>query len=100
AERRGKELAIRKVFGATASNLVKLLSQEYVWLMLVAIALALPVAGWALRAWMDNFEYRVAYGAWEYMLAGAVPMVICLLVASYQSMKASRVNPAQRLRNE
>ena len=99
AERRRKEIGVRKVVGASASSLAALLSREYFRLMIVAIVVAWPVAYMAMNAWLEGFAYRVDLDWTTFILAGALAMAIALLTVSFQAVRASTANPVEALRN-
>ncbi len=99
-ERRIREIGIRKVLGASPGNLFALLSKEYVWIVLVAFAIAAPLAWWAMRRWLENFAYRVTIPWWLYAGAGALALALALITAGAYTWRACRINPAEILRQE
>ena len=100
AERRTKEIGIRKVLGASIPNLFGMLSSEFVRLVIVANVLAWPVAFVAMNAWLDGFAYRVELEWTTFILAGALAMAIALLTVSFQAARAATANPVESLRME
>jgi hypothetical protein len=100
AEQRTKEIGIRKVLGATVLNLWQLLSKEFIVLVLIALALATPLAGYLLSDWLANYEYRTELSWWLFAAAGAGALVVTLLTVSFQSVKAALMNPVKSLRSE
>ncbi|MBD0257256.1 MAG: FtsX-like permease family protein, partial [Cytophagales bacterium] len=100
AQRRVKEIGIRKVLGASVANLVALLSKDFLRLVLAAFVLAVPVAWYAMDRWLQNFAYRISVGWWVFAMAGAAAVTIALLTVSFQSIKAALANPVQSLRSE
>ncbi len=100
AQQRTKEIGIRKVLGASAGSIVSLLSKDFLKLVLIALVLAVPVAGWALGKWLDSFEYSTRLDWWIYGLAGGLAAGIALLTISFQSLKAALANPVKSLRSE
>jgi ABC-type antimicrobial peptide transport system permease subunit len=100
AEQRTKEIGIRKVLGASVCGIVGLLSKDLVKLVLVAILIASPLAGWFMHKWLQNYEYRVNLTWWVYLLAGGLALLIALLTVSFQSIKAALANPVKSLRSE
>ena len=100
AERRTKEIGIRKVLGATVPNLVALLSKDFVKLVLLANLIAWPVAWYAMHRWLQNFAYRISIEWWIFALAGGLALVIALLTVSTQAVKAALANPVESLRYE
>ena len=100
AQRRQKEIGIRKVVGASVGNVTLLLSKDFVNLILVAIIIAFPVAWWIMNQWLDNFVYRIHIGFDIFLIAGLSIIVITLLTISYQSLKAAMANPVRSLWSE
>jgi ABC-type antimicrobial peptide transport system permease subunit len=100
AERRTKEVGIRKILGARTGNIFKLLSMEFVLLVALANVFAWPVAYWFMHNWLQNFAYRTKIG-WElFLVAGMLSFGIALLTVGWQSFNASRKNPVEALRYE
>lgn len=100
AEQRVKEIGIRKVLGASVSNLVALLSTDFLKLVLIAIVLASPVAYYVMNQWLTNFAYRAELSGWVFVLAGGLAIGIALLTVSFQSIRAALLNPVKSLRSE
>ncbi len=100
AEQRTKEIGIRKVLGATVSNVTLLLSKDFVRLVFIANLLAWPVAYFAMNQWLQDFAYRVHLNWWLFTLAGALALLIALLTVSFQALKAALANPVEALRYE
>ncbi|MBC7919780.1 MAG: ABC transporter permease [Ferruginibacter sp.] len=100
AERRTREIGIRKVLGASVGSIVALLSRNFLGLVLVATLLAWPLAWWATDRWLRDFAYRVDLSPWPFVLAGVSALLIALLTVSFQSIKAARTNPVKALRTE
>ncbi|MDR3711366.1 MAG: hypothetical protein P4L51_01020 [Puia sp.] len=98
ARKRQKEIAIRKVVGASASQIAAMLSTDFLKWVAIACCIGFPVAGWALGVWLDHFAYRVSIGAGLFVLAGAAVLLITLLTIGYQSVKAATANPVGALR--
>jgi putative ABC transport system permease protein len=99
-EQRTKEIGVRKVLGATLSNIVTLLSKEYSKWVLVANIIAWPVAYFGMKIWLQNFAYRVNISLTIFILTALLTFLIALLTVSYQSVKAALGDPAQALRYE
>ncbi|HKK46796.1 MAG TPA: ABC transporter permease [Balneolaceae bacterium] len=100
ANRRRKEIGIRRVLGATTQGIIWLLSKEYVRLVLVANVIAWPVAWWFMHNWLQDFAYRVSLQFWPFLGMGALVLVIIALTVAYQAFKAANMNPVDSLRNE
>ena len=99
-EQRTKEIGIRKVLGASVSNILALLSKDFIRLVLIAFLMAVPLAYYAIHEWLKNFAYRVEIGIWTFIIAGVAALLIAWLTVSYQSIKAALMNPVETLRNE
>ncbi len=100
AERRTKEIGIRKALGASVANMVRLLSKEIVILVMIAGAVAFPVAYLAIDRWLETFAYRTDITLTLFLLSGLVVLIIALATVSYQSIKAALANPVDSLRYE
>ncbi|GAB3963960.1 ABC transporter permease [Spirosoma terrae] len=100
AERRTKEIGVRKVLGASIISIVGLLSKDFLKLVLIAIIIASPLGWWAMNQWLADFAYKVELSWWVFALAGASAILIALLTVSFQSMKAALMNPVKSLRSE
>jgi putative ABC transport system permease protein len=100
AERRTKEVGIRKVLGATVPHLVGLLARDFVALVLVAFAVAAPVAWFVMDRWLDGFAYRIAVGPGVFLGAGAALLCIALATVSTQALRAATADPVRSLRSE
>jgi putative ABC transport system permease protein len=100
AEKRTKEIGIRKVLGASLSNIMILLSKEFALLVLLANLIAWPIAYFAMHGWLNNFAYQTGIGWSVFVLAGFLTFMISLLTVSYQAMRAALTDPADSLRYE
>ncbi len=100
AERRIKEIGVRKVLGASMSSIVALLSKHFVKLVLIANAIAWPLAWFSVNKWMEDYAYRLPMSWWVFVLSGVAALAIALITVSFLAMKAAAANPVESLRNE
>lgn len=100
AQQRIKEIGIRKVLGATVSQIVLLLSQRFTMLVLLSIVISVPIAWYAMNSWLAGFAYRIDIPVLTFLWAGGAALIIAWLTVSYQSIKAATVNPVKSLRSE
>jgi len=100
AEQRTKEIGIRKILGANVSVIVAMLSKDFIKLVIVAIAIAAPLAWWAMQKWLESFAYRINIQWWVFALAGFGAVAIAFITISFQSIKAALSNPVNSLRSE
>jgi len=100
AEQRVKEIGVRKVLGASVFGLWRLLSTDFVIMVVISLFLAMPVAWWMMHNWLQNYTYRTGLTWWVFAISGFGALVITLLTVSYQSIKAATANPVKSLRSE
>ena len=100
AENRIKEIGIRKVLGASLSDITTLLSKDFLVLVLIALIIAVPAAWWAMHTWLESYPYRTPISIWVFVAAGALSLLITLLTVSSQAIKAGIRNPVKSLRTE
>ena len=100
AEQRTKEIGIRKVLGASSSNIIKLLLKEFVILIAVANVIAWPISFFVMKGWLKDFSYRISLSIWIFLIAGLVTLFIALLTVSSQAIKAAFADPADSLKYE
>lgn len=100
AEQRTKEIGVRKVLGASVSDIVVMLSKDFVKLVLIAIVIASIIAWWAMNKWLEDFAYRIEIQWWMFALAGLMALVIALVTVSRQAIRAAIANPVDSLRDE
>ncbi|MBA2762675.1 MAG: FtsX-like permease family protein, partial [Segetibacter sp.] len=100
AERRTKEIGIRKVLGASVQSVVSLLSKDFVRLVLIASVIAFPLAWWYMNKWLEGFAYRINISWWIFLIAAGIALIIAVLTVSFQAIKAALANPVKSLRAE
>lgn len=100
AEQRIKEIGIRKVLGASVTNLWALLSREFVLLVLLSCIVAVPIAWYYLNAWLANYDYRISISWTVFVLAAVLALLITLMTVSWQAIRAALANPVKALRSE
>jgi putative ABC transport system permease protein len=100
AVQRTKEIAVRKVLGASVRGLVTLLSTEFMLLIGVAFLVASPVAWCFMHEWLQSFAYKINITVWTFLLSGAAAVLLTVLSVGYQALKVAMSNPANNLRTE
>ena len=99
-QQRTKEIGVRKVLGASVVGLVGLLSKDFIKLVVIALAVAAPIAFYFMELWLREFAYRIAISWWVFALAGLLAIGVAFLTVSFQSVKAALANPVESLRTE
>jgi putative ABC transport system permease protein len=99
-QQRTREISIRKVLGASAANIVNMLSKDFLKLVLVASLIGLPLAWWGMHRWLQDFAYRINISWWVFAGAAVIAVLIALFTISFQSLKAAFSNPVKNLRSE
>jgi len=100
AEQRTREIGIRKVLGASVTGIIRLLSKDFLRLVVISAVISFPLAWWAMHTWLQDFAYRITIG-WEiFAVAAVISVGIALLTVSFQAVKAALANPVKSLRSE
>jgi putative ABC transport system permease protein len=100
AMQRTKELGIRKILGASITNLWQMLSKDFVVLVIISCAVATPLSYYFMNSWLEGFQYRTTMSIWMFVAVSAGALLITLLVVSIQTLKAAIGNPIRSLRSE
>jgi putative ABC transport system permease protein len=100
SEQRRKEIGIRKVMGATVSNILVMINREFMMLIGVALVVSTPLAWYFASRWLENFAYHASLEWWIFALAGAITLIIAMVSTAYQSFRASIANPVDSIRTE
>jgi putative ABC transport system permease protein len=97
---RTREIGIRKVLGATERSLVYLLSREFLFLVVIALVIAVPVSWSVMHNWLQDFAYRISIRWWVFVLGSFLALLIALMTVGFQAIRAARANPVKSLRTE
>jgi putative ABC transport system permease protein len=100
AEKRSKEIGIRKILGASVQGITGLLSRDFLLLVCISCLIAFPIAWWMMHNWLENYKYRIQISWWIFLDAGLLAVLIALLTVSFQAIKAAIANPVKSLRAE
>ncbi|WP_299767242.1 ABC transporter permease [uncultured Dokdonia sp.] len=100
AEKRRKEIGVRKVLGASITAIVKLLSKDFLKLVLISIVIAIPIAWYYIQDWLQDYSYRIDINWWVFIIAGLLAIMIAMFTVSFQAIRAAIANPAKSLKTE
>ena len=100
AQRRTKEIGVRKVLGASIHSLLVLLSKEFLKWVIIANLIAWPISYYLMNVWLQDFAYRINISWWVFVLSGTIALIIALATVSFQAFKAATANPVESLRYE
>ncbi|MEM1135159.1 MAG: FtsX-like permease family protein, partial [Bacteroidota bacterium] len=100
AEKRYKEIGIRKVFGASFADIIATLTQDFVKLVFISIIISIPFAWYATDLWLQSFSYKIEIQEWMFLVPGIITILIVMLTVSYQTIKAALMNPVKSLKSE
>jgi putative ABC transport system permease protein len=100
AQVRVREIGVRKVLGASVANITRMLSMDFLKLVVIAILVATPVAWYLVNNWLQDFAYRINIQCWVFVVAGVLAILIALMTISFQAIKAALANPVKSLRSE
>ena len=100
AEQRTKEIGIRKVLGASVGNIVRMLSVDFVKLVIISFVIAAPIAWWFMSTWLQDFAYRITLNGWMFLVTGLIALVVAFMTLSFQAIKAAIANPVDSLKTE
>jgi putative ABC transport system permease protein len=99
-KQRTKEIGIRRILGASASQITSLLSKDFLILVIISILIASPIAWWAMDIWLQEFAYRTEITIWVFLTTGLITMLIAIMTVSSQAIKVAISNPVDSLRSE
>jgi len=100
AQKRTKEIGIRKVLGASVADITVMLNRDFVVLVLIAFVIAAPISWYFMHQWLQDFAYRTTMSWWVFVLAGLSAVGVALLTVSWQALRAAVANPVESLRSE
>ena len=99
-KQRFKEIAVRKVLGASVTGIIGLLSKDFLLLVTISAVIAFPLAWWGMHKWLQDFAYRISIGWWVFIAAGSLAILVAFITIGFQAVKAGAANPVKSLRSE
>jgi putative ABC transport system permease protein len=99
-KQRKKEFGIRKVLGAGIADIIRLTAGDFVWVIVLATAIATPPAWYLLNKWLQNFAYRIEVSWWVFAVCGLSILIVTISTISFQAIKAAMANPVKSLKTE
>jgi putative ABC transport system permease protein len=100
AEQKKKEIGIRKVLGASINSVIKLLTKDFIKLVIIAFLIAVPISYLLMQRWLENYTYKIDIEWWAFVLAGSGALVITFLTVGFQSIKSATINPVKSIQTE
>ena len=100
AQRRNREIGVRKVLGASVAGVIQLLAKDFIKLVVIAIVIATPLAWYMMNKWLQDFAYKININFIVFLMAGLIAIAIALVTVSFQAIKAAVANPVKSLRTE
>jgi ABC-type antimicrobial peptide transport system permease subunit len=100
AEQRTREIGIRKALGATVSNIVGLLSRDFLTIVVISFVVATPVAAYLMSKWLESFAYKIPLSWWIFAGAGLAALAVAMITISFQAVRSAKANPVESLRSE
>jgi ABC-type antimicrobial peptide transport system permease subunit len=100
SNQRTKEIGIRKVLGASVTQIIALLSKDFIRLVALAFVIAVPVAWWVMSKWLQNFAYHTGLSWWVFIISGIVMLAVALIILCIRAGRAAMANPVEALRSE
>jgi ABC-type antimicrobial peptide transport system permease subunit len=100
AEQRTREIGIRKVLGASVTNLWGMLSKDFIQLVAIACVISIPVGWYVMHGWLQNYPYRASITWWIFAVTGCGALLLALLIVSWQAIRAALANPVKSLRSD
>ena len=97
---RTKEIGVRKVLGATTTNIILLFFKDFIWLILIAVLIGIPLIYWSMNDWLNGYAYRINFPWWVILIAMVLVTLLAFITVSWQTFKVAALNPAQTIKHE